>query len=337
MNKIIGLCYFLVVLLIAFLSFIFLENSRQFNGGFLEAFANWDGGYFLTIAQHGYTQTIHYAFFPLFPLLLKIGGIGVSWLSFLGIVLVLGKLLKEDYSDNQVNRIFFFFLLFPTAFFLLMIYSESLFLFLTLITFYLARKQKFGWATIAAILASLTRPFGVATIIGLLIEWKLSKNKSWWPLLSPIGLVGYCFYLWQTTGNPLVFLDAQNNWQRQLSVDGLFFFQYLPDLFKGCSFNTLLMWMNYLLLLLSVGILIRSYRKIRTSYFFYSVVVIVMPLVTGSLMSLSRLLLINFPLFIMLGIWLGKYQKWRMITYGIIGGILEIFLLSRFITGYWVG
>lgn len=335
-----ALGYFSAVLLVTFLSLIFFPTSGQFRNDFWGVFANWDGGYFLTLAENGYTETIHYAFFPLFPLLLKVLEAPlINWLSFAGVIIIFTKLLKEDYSVNQIEKIFFFFLLFPTSFFLLMVYSEGLFLLLTLLTFYLARKQKFGSATIIAILASLTRPFGVATIAGLLIEWYFAdkKSRSWWPLLSPVGLIGYCFYLWQTTGNPFIFLDAQNNWQRQLSFGGLLFFQYLPDLFKGCSFDTFLMWMNYLLLVAAVGILIRSYGKLRLSYVVYSLIVISLPLITGSLMSLSRLLLINFPFFIMLGIWTGKNQKWRMITYGILGGGLSLVLLSRFVTGFWVG
>ena len=59
------------VILTAFLSFSTLPHSGKFSDNFWESFGNWDGGHFLGIAEQGYSEKFQYAFFPLYPLVIR--------------------------------------------------------------------------------------------------------------------------------------------------------------------------------------------------------------------------------------------------------------------------
>src|SRR5438552_777431 len=64
--------WILAILFISFLGFSALPHSGNFSNDFLKSLGNWDGGHFLGIAQYGYKENFQYAFFPLYPLLIKV-------------------------------------------------------------------------------------------------------------------------------------------------------------------------------------------------------------------------------------------------------------------------
>jgi Gpi18-like mannosyltransferase len=66
-------------------------------------------------------------------------------------------LVKEFHPEIDPYLPIIFLLIFPTAFFLNAVYTESLFLFLSLATFYYALKKNFFSAGIFGFFASLTR------------------------------------------------------------------------------------------------------------------------------------------------------------------------------------
>jgi len=108
--------------------------------------ARWDSVFYTDIAEHGYHLTpgdtlSNIVFFPLYPLLLRalapltggnfiLAGWLVSIFSSMGAVIVFYKLLKEFHPSINPETPIFYLLIFPTAFFLNAVYTESLFLFL---------------------------------------------------------------------------------------------------------------------------------------------------------------------------------------------------------------
>ena len=52
--------------------------------------------------------------------------------------------MKLDYNDGVAKKAVLFFCVFPTAYFLSALYSESLFLVLVLASFYYARQTRWG-------------------------------------------------------------------------------------------------------------------------------------------------------------------------------------------------
>ena len=136
----------------------------------LAVWGRWDAEHYLRIAGQGYFGT-EPAFFPLYPLLIRIvsgftGSLLVAGLivsntaSFLSL-LYLYKLVEHEYNRHVAQRATFFVSIFPTAIFFSAVYSESLFLFLTVASFYYVRERRWLMAGVFGFFAALTRSEGV--------------------------------------------------------------------------------------------------------------------------------------------------------------------------------
>ncbi|MDQ3818432.1 MAG: hypothetical protein M3362_12260 [Acidobacteriota bacterium] len=178
--------------------FVYLGHaSRPFLepvGGGWEGAPNWwlnpwttyDSQHFVAIAQNGYEQATT-AFFPLYPLLLRLAGSdGVSislWgvllsnAAFLGALFLLYELTKIDYDERTARRAVLLLALFPTAAYFGAVYTESLFLVLLVGCFLLLRKERWVGAGMASVLAALTRNSGLVLGLALFSESFRSKHS----------------------------------------------------------------------------------------------------------------------------------------------------------------
>ncbi len=127
------------------------------------------------------------AFYPLYPALVAVvgrvlgghfvlGGILVSLLAALGAFVLLERLAEERFGGSGARRALLYLALFPTAFFLQAVYSESLFLVLCLAAFVLAERGRFAYAGIVVGLAILTRPTGIVLLPALAL---IARRQSW--------------------------------------------------------------------------------------------------------------------------------------------------------------
>lgn len=326
------------VLFIAYFGFSTLPHSGKFDNNFWTSLSNWDGGHYLGIAESGYSEKFQYAFFPLYPLVIRalnqvtqnylVAAILVSVGStFLGLHL-LYKLVAVDFDKKIAEKAVVALLFFPTSFFLLTAYSEGLFFFLAVATFYLLRQNKLFWATIAAALASATRLVGLAVVVGLLIEVITIRGfnrKNWYLVLAPLGFIIYCILLYKQTGDPFYFITAENYWQRTLATPGVSFWETLKDI-SGRE-------IDLAFAIFGVGFAIRSFRFLPPSLAIYSLLSVGIPLFTPTLSSMPRFLLPVFPIFILVA-----FIKNRFV--GLFFQVVSIALLSiftaLFIAGYWV-
>ena len=196
----------------------------------VDMWARWDSAYYLEIATQGYRyvagQHSSVAFFPLYPMLMRVVACGsqdlvtlviVGWLiSNVSTVLALVymyRLITLDAPERTARRTIWCLLFFPTSFFFSMVYTEGLFLLLTVAAFYCARRQQWGAACIWGGLSAATRSIGVFLVLPLAYEWWLQRRTSarlsWlYLLLVPCGLGGYMLYLYTAFGDPLVFAKA---------------------------------------------------------------------------------------------------------------------------------
>ncbi len=90
-------------------------------------------------------------------------------------MITLIKLLQIDYEDKKVANILLFLLAFPTAFFFIATYSESLFLFLTTLSLYYARKNRWFLSAITTMLLAVIRLPGILLVFVLIYEYEVSK------------------------------------------------------------------------------------------------------------------------------------------------------------------
>jgi hypothetical protein len=209
--------------------------------GWHNLFTAWerqDALWFLRIAEHGYSASdASAAFFPLYPLVVRgfslvLGGhplaaaLLVSNAAFLGALMVLFVLTRTELSDDLARRAVLYAAVFPTAFFFMAPYSESLFLLLVVGSFWAARRARWEVAALLGALAALTRNVGVLLAIPLAIEaihQARSPSRRSLPVrtlaLAMAPAAGTLLYLWYwkaTSGDWLAPLHRQAHWQREL-------------------------------------------------------------------------------------------------------------------------
>jgi Gpi18-like mannosyltransferase len=193
----------------------------------LGVWAHWDGFWYLSIATIGYTgRSVATAFFPLYPLLVRllggteVSGIILSLASFgLGswiVFLIAQRELGHDVAWYTVLALAFF----PSSFYFMAVYPEALVLVLSAGSIYLLLRGRVGWAALVAGVASAASVDGV--LLGLPILLTLWQERRPWRdwlslLLVPLGVLAYMAYLAFAFGNPLTFQGAQAHWGRSLA------------------------------------------------------------------------------------------------------------------------
>lgn len=330
----------------------------------LWGWANFDGDYYLKIAIHGY-QSLTHSFFPLYPLLAKylafpfgaevsailVAGLVISNMSFLALLFVFWKLIRMDYSEKTALLSLVLLLAFPTSFYFGAMYTESLFLLLTIGAFYAARKKMWFFAGVLGMLASATRIVGIFLLPALIIEWFWGVEGRKKPssilgllflLLIPMGLGIYMFFLQKTTGNPFAFYNELAVFGEQRSGQFIplyqVFWRYLKMLLTARVdpiYLTILM--EAVVGGLGLMLIIWGYlKKMRPSYLVFSFLSYVLPTLTGSFSSFPRYFLGFFPMFIALALLFSeKYQRYQLI-YFILSLLLLAIETALFVRGYWV-
>ena len=215
----------------------FRDTARFHDLGWaVDVWARWDSGWFLQIAEDGYSHpSFTPAFFPLYPALVGaagrvlgghyvLAGTLVSLAACAAAFVLLYRLGRMLLDEAAARRAVLYLAIFPTAVFLGAVYSESLYLALTIGTFLAAERGRYGLAGVTAGLALLTRPVGVALLPALaLLAWRSPDPRGALLRLAaaPVAFLAYPLLLWADIGRPLEFASAQEEgWQRSLSPVG---------------------------------------------------------------------------------------------------------------------
>ena len=157
----------------------------------------WDTGWFTGIAIDGYTWDPNPAneqsivFFPAFPLLMRLGatlllmphavavvwsGVVIAWITFALACVYIYRLTREEFGDDAGLTAVMLLAAYPFAVFFSTAYSESLFLFTIVATFYHFRRRELLPAAIFGLVAGLSRLNGcmlsvVLAAVIVLREW----------------------------------------------------------------------------------------------------------------------------------------------------------------------
>lgn len=325
-----------------------LPKGPNASNNFFEALLNWDSRYYISITQFGYQQSSHYAFFPGYPLVIKsislltgnfyLSAILISNLATFLASVVLYKLIVLDFTKKIAKQTFIFLLLFPTSFYLVMGYSEGLFLLLSVLTIYFFKKGNFFASSIFANFLSITRVAGLVLISSIIIHVIVTKQlskKNWIMLLSPVAFLIYCLYLYTQTQNPFYFLVSQIEWRRTIGFPWIGYWQAISNIFQpGFIQKYYYVIFDLLFAIFGLGMAIRSFRFLTPLYGVYALGSVLLPMFTSNLSSMARFLLPMFPIFLLIALIKNKVIK---LIYLIISITLLILFSSLFINGYWVG
>ncbi len=211
--------------------------------------ARWDAFWYLRIATDGYGTPHDHAqaaFYPLYPLLMRAGGwvvgsplvagILVSLACFLGALVLLHRLVALELGDAYARPAVLLTAFFPSALFFSAVYSESLFLLLSVGAFLAARRERWALAGALGGLAALTRNSGVllalplallflygpragGTPVALRARWlpryRLTPQALWLAFV-PLGLALYLGWSAVALGDAFAPYHAQALWLRHL-------------------------------------------------------------------------------------------------------------------------
>jgi len=329
--------------------------------------ANFDGFHYLKIARDGYGY-LQQAFFPFYPRLIKffqsflgsylVSGILISNLSFFLALFFLAKLLVlEGAKEAVVKKTIFFISFFPTSFYFLSAYTESLFLFLLVLSFYLAKKEKWFWAGLVGGLVSFTRIVGIFVFPALVLKYLNQNGYTLKKIIKPNrlknllficfscwGLVTYCLMLKKTTGDFLYFVHAQPQFGAQRTVGKIIllyqvFWRYLKMIFTVDPSNIIYfnVWLEFgtAILFLALFLVCLTKFKIPLFYLVFSFLAFILPTLTGTFLSLPRFVLVLFPVFWIMGKVAVKFRRLGII-YSILSALLLIVCAALFLRGYWV-
>jgi hypothetical protein len=211
--------------------------------------ARWDAVWYLAIANNGYPEPERAAFYPLYPLLIAAGGwvtgsrlvagILIS-LALFGVALyLLRRLAALELGEGPARLCVWLVALFPASFAFSAIYSESLFLALSVGAVYAARRDRFWLASLLGGLAAATRSAGLVLLVALGLLYLYGPRGSFrrrelpgtglrarlrprfalrpdavWLLLVPLGPIAFMLHLDAVGGDPLEPFRVQELWLR---------------------------------------------------------------------------------------------------------------------------
>ncbi len=219
----------LVLIVFGAESFQILTNQRI--TGLRQSLGNWnrwDSPHYLKLAEFGYSSADPMIawLYPLFPWTVRVFGVVtrdylvaafvVSALALAATAILLRRLVARDYGQEVAQRAVWFLLIFPTAYFLHIGYTESLFLAFLLASLLSARNERWWMAGVFGALCWMTRPTGIVLLPTLAMEaaHQLWETKRWrwqwlWIGFVPVGFGVYLLLNLKIAGSPFAFLPMR--------------------------------------------------------------------------------------------------------------------------------
>jgi Gpi18-like mannosyltransferase len=243
----------------------------------------WDSLHYQQIAEHGYGYELETktalqgaaAYFPLYPLTIRLILLAVPSLSFFWVGSILSNLFtlaallwltRSLVTDlDSSGRVMAVFMMSAGSFYLSIPYTEGLFLLLVVATVVMTRRKQFVIAGLCAGLAATTRVHGLALIavpaIASLMDSTATPRARWTRAIVAVAVFAaafsvYLMYLSRAYGSWDAFMTSQAGWDNASpypfrSIVGLFEFP-----------RRIAWWLHGGFWALYVGLLIRYWRRL---------------------------------------------------------------------------
>jgi Gpi18-like mannosyltransferase len=337
----------------------------------LSIWNRWDAPHYLDIAVHGYmaedtgiTPTyskrgdldLFIVFYPLYPWLVGavnwvirqplVSSFLVSGVASLVVAPLLYRLVRLDEDHGVAMRAAWFLLIFPTAFFLHIGYTEALFLALALGSFLAARTDRWWLAGALGGLAALTRVNGLILIPALLAEaatqWferpaeERRLRIEWLAIgLVPIGFAAYLAVNLVVYHDAFAFLRIQNeHWFKSLAppwegIRVLFMWFEIGDLDQKLMYGA----MELVFVMLGLAGLLHAAFRFRPSWFAWMAGNWILFISTAFIVSVPRYSLTLFPLFASMAVLARRRSV--LVVLSVISFAAMAYFAARFAAGIW--
>jgi len=342
--------------------------------GLLDPWHRWDAPHYTDIAVFGYRDTdpgslvpppgysqvfpgdldLYIVFFPLFPWLT--GAVNavigapvasafvVSTVASLFVAPMLYRLVRADLGSRIARWSAGLLLVFPTAYFLHIGYTESLFLALSFGALWLARTNRWLAAGLLGALAALTRVNGLVLIPALAVEawlqWRVHRRLEVGPALA-VGAVaiGFAVYLGVNLavyGDPFAFSEIQrSHWFKDLSppwegIDGMIGWTDDPDADNAFMLG----WMELLFTGLGLTATVATALWLRPTWAAWMAGNWLLIVSTGFVMSVPRYSLVLFGIVVWGGL-IAERWRWAGWVIAAASATAMAYFAWRFGAGQW--
>lgn len=340
--------------------------------GLLTPWHRWDAPHYTDVAIWGYRADdpgnlsypgyrqdfpgdldLFIVFFPLFPWLAGalnavigqpiVAAFVVATAASLFVAPMLYRLVSADLGPRVGLRAAAFLLVFPTAYFLHIGYTESLFLALAFASMWLARTERWWLAGVAGGLAALARVNGLVLIPTLAIEawlqWRRDRRmRAAWLAIAGVA-IGFGVYLWvnwSVYGDPFAFSRIQGqHWFKDLSPpwEGIAAMIQSTQRFRGDD-AFMLGWMELLFTAIGLVATVATAIWLRASWAMWMAGNWLLMVSTGWVMSVPRYSLVMFGIFALAAL---AMERWRVAGWllGVASAAAMGYFAWRFATGVW--
>jgi Gpi18-like mannosyltransferase len=217
--------------------------------------------------------------------------------------LLFRRLVELDHQVKIARLAVWFLFIFPTAYFLHIGYTESLFLALVLGCLLAARMQSWALAGLLGALACLTRVNGLLLVPTLMVEawlqYRVTRRLDWRWLWIPVAGLGFLVYLWlnyHVTGDPFTFTRImEKHWYKKLT----FPWSGIRDVWLRIPhFNLTEGLHEFIFIVFSFLCTVWCWIKLRPSYAVWMTLNWLLITSTTYVVSVPRYCLTLFPIFI---------------------------------------
>jgi hypothetical protein len=265
------------------------------------------------------------------------------------------RLLVQDFEPTVARNAMFYLAFSPYGVFFFVGYNESLFLMLSLATFFFLQRQRYFLAGLCGFLAALTRAQGVLLIVPFVVVviqrfWMSQDTQTSWPqkvrasiptILIPLGVAAYMVYLFYTKGDALAFSTQEAlSWDRHLTFPLVSIAATIQTFFTEPDLHFhVLNGLDLAFVLLPLAALILGWKRQPLHYSLFAVALLIFDTsypqgFLEPLTAAPRYMLVIFPIIVALAIW-GKRPHIDRI---ILACFIPMFVLNVafFVSHYWV-
>ena len=378
-RRLIGLTWAvkLAILVVGAVAYVAFHNgSIDGPRDLLQIWSRWDAPHYLDLVVFGYRATdagdlfgpngyrsvypgdlpLYIVFYPLFPWLATVvnfvlndslvSAFVVTTLASLFVAPLLYRLVRHDEEPAVAMRAAWFLLIFPTAYFLHIGYTEALFMALVLGSFLAARTERWWLAGLLGGLAALARVNGLVLIPALAAEafsqWlqrppEERRLRVEWLAIGLVA-VGFGVYLGLNQvvyGDPFAFLVPQKeHWFKSLAPPWEGIGGVLDWLSSKNPDNVLMQgWMELTFIAIGLVGTIHAALRLRLSWFVWMAGNLLLFVSTSFVMSTPRYVLTMFPLYVSLALLSRRRVALALVSAVSIGAL--IYFTGRFATGAW--
>ena len=318
----------------------------------------WDAKHYLYLAANGYATNGEarnlIAFFPLYPALvsaiasvglpLRLTALLISNVAGVVAAILLYELARVDQPSKTAFRAAAFFTVFPTAYFLVVGYTEALFCALAFGAVYAARRRRWMVSGMAGGLAAAARLTGLVLVPYLLVEAVTARRdpdpwrRRWDPLAASV-IVGLGFVVYLVTnqlvlGNPLAFVSVQReHWSHSLAGPWVGFAEAVRSIGWRVPWEKLTVGAGEIAGgLIAYAVTVLAWLRLRPADAVYATVLTVLVTFLPFWLSIPRYLLAMYPLFLLVG----RISSRRLYLALTIASLASLMVFGlAFGRGYW--